>query len=466
VSNHFAKRGFALLAAISVLPAAAGAADPSADALDQRLKVIERQLEIQKEEADAKAKDAAVVKAGEKGFAITSADEKWQLNFRALIQADARFFVGDPAGQGFNDTFLLRRVEPSFSGSLGKLVGFQITPQFTAGSNSTPGASITDIYVDLKFDPAATVRVGRFKGPISGLENVRPTGATKFVERGLPTYLLPARDYGVQLHGTVFGGALTYSGGIYNGARDGSDATATDADNRHELAARVFAEPFKNSPGFFQGLGFGVAAGKGRKLGSNVAGGNQVLPSYVTTGQNSFFSYSPPAAGTPPVVPTVAATGDQTRINPQLFFFRNGFGFLAEYVTSKQALTSSGVTTSLTHKAYNVETTYLVTGEDASYSQPVKPKHPYAVGGEGWGALEVGARHGAIDIDDDAFPTFSDPAKSASKAQEYGAVLAWYPTSNLKVATDYNFTKFDGGAAGGGNRPIERAIFARVQVWY
>ncbi len=466
MSNHFPKRSLALLAAVSMLPAAANAADASAESLDQRLKIVERQLEINKEDADAKAKDAATVKAGEKGFSITSADEKWQLNFRALIQADGRFFIGDPASQNLSDTFLLRRGEAQFSGSLGKFVGFVFIPQFTAGSNSTPGASITDVYIDLKFHPAATVRVGRFKGPIAGLENLRSTGAIKFVERGLPTYLLPSRDYGVQLYGTVLDGALTYSGGIFNGARDGSDATASDADNRHELAARIFAEPFKNAPGFFQGFGFGVAAGKGSKLGTNVSGGNQVLPGYVTTGQNTFFSYAPAATGTPPATPTVSAAGDQTRINPQLFFFRNSFGFLAEYVTSKQKLASQGTTISLTHKAYNVEATYLLTGEDATYSQPVKPRHPYTIGGDGWGALEVGARHGAIDIDDDAFPTFADPGKSASKAKDYGAVVAWYPTTNVKVATDFDLTKFDGGASGGGNRPIERALFARVQLWY
>ena len=465
--NKNAKRvASILLLTATPLLARAQEADTSNAALEQRLKIVERQLEIQKEEAEAKAKDSAVVTASEKGFGIQSGDGKFALNFRALIQADGRFFTGDPAGQNFNDTFLLRRVEPQFSGSLGKFVGFVFTPQFTAGSNSTPGASITDVYIDLKFDPAATIRIGRFKGPISGLENLRTTGATKFVERGLPTYLLPARDYGVQLQGTVFGSTLSYFAGIYNGARDGSDATATDADNRHEFAARIFAEPFKNSPGFFQGFGIGVAAAKGSKLGTNVAGGNQVLPSYVTTGQNTFFSYTPAATGTPPTAPTVSAAGDQTRINPQLYFFRNSFGFLAEFVSSRQKLSASGVTASLTHTAYNVETTYLLTGEDASYSQPVKPRHPYTVGGDGWGALEVGARHGAIDIDDHAFPTFADPGKFATRARDYGAVLAWYPTTNLKVATDYNLTRFNGGAAGGGNRPIERAIFARVQVWY
>ena len=464
--RQHSKRGLALLAVTLFSAAAAQAADSAPENLDQRLKVVERQLEIQKEEADAKAKDAATVKASDKGFSLQSADEKFQLNFRGLIQVDARFFTGDPAGQSFSDTFLLRRAEPSFTGSLGKLVGFVITPQITAGSNSTPGASVTDAYIDLKFDPAAGVRVGRFKTPIAGLENLQPNGATKFVERGLPTYLLPARDYGVQLQGSVLSGTLGYSFGIFNGAPDGKDASATDVDNRKEVAARIFAEPFKNSPGFFQGLGFGLAGSKGVKLGGNVSGGNQVLATYVTAGQNSFFSYAPPATGTPAVSPTVTAAGDHTRYEPQLYFYRNSFGLLAEYAVSRQDVAVSGTKTSLTHKAWQVASTYLLTGEDETYSASVKPRHPYQIGGDGWGALEVGARYGVLDIDNDAFPTFSDPAKSASKAKEFGAILSWYPTSNLKLAADYDQTGFDGGAAGGGNRPIERAIFVRAQVWY
>lgn len=459
-------RGRALLAAALIGTGAAHAAEPGAGDLDQRLKAVERQLEVRQEEKNAGSDRAATVGAGDQGFSLQSADEKFQLRFRALIQADARFFAGDSSGQNFSDTFLLRRVEPSLQGALGPLVGFLITPQFTAGSNSSPGASITDIYIDLKFDPAATVRVGRFKGPISGLENVQPTGATRFVERGLPTYLLPARDYGAQLQGAVLDGTLAYAVGIFNGAPDGKDASATDVDNRKELAARIFAEPFRNAPGFFRGLGVGIAGARGAKLGGNVVGGNQVLASYVTTGQNTFFSYTPPAAGTPPSSPVVTAAGDHTRYEPQLYFYRSSFGLLAEYAVSRQDVAVGGMQDALTHKAWQIAATYALTGEEETYVAALRPRRPYRAGGDGWGAWEVGARYGVLDIDDGAFPAFADPAKSASRAQEFGAVLSWYLTNNLKLVADYDQTSFTGGADGGGNRPLERAIFARAQVWY
>ncbi|HVT36603.1 MAG TPA: porin, partial [Nevskiaceae bacterium] len=348
-------------ASLTAFAAAAAAQDATTQDLEQRLRVVERQLEIQKEEAEARAKDSSQAVAGDKGFSLKSADGSYALNFKALVQADGRFYTGDPAAQGINDGFLLRRVEPTFQASLGKLVGVTFTPNFSAGSNSSPGVAVSDLFVEVKFDPAYTLRIGRYKTPVSGLENLQPSGAIRFIERGLPTSLAPNRDFGAQLQGALFGSTLSYAVGIFNGAADGRDAVPSDTDNRKEIAARIFAEPFKNSPGFFQGLGFGIAGSRGTKLGANTAvnGVNSVYQGYVTTGQQTFFNYAPSApAGS---ATTVAFAGLETRIQPQLYFYRNSFGLLAEYSTSRQELTATNVagavTTvtghdALTHKAY------------------------------------------------------------------------------------------------------------------
>ena len=67
--------------------------------------------------------------------------------------------------------FLWRRIRPTIEGSWGSLIGFRLTPEF-AGD----GATIVDAYVDVKFDPRATLRIGKVKGPI-GLERLQSASA-------------------------------------------------------------------------------------------------------------------------------------------------------------------------------------------------------------------------------------------------------------------------------------------------
>jgi phosphate-selective porin OprO/OprP len=438
------------LAAVTITGSAGLHAQDSAESLDQRLRVIERQLEIQAEEAQSKARDAAGVGAGEKGFSLKSANGDYELKLRALLQLDGRGYLGD-ATPHFNDTFLVRRLRPGFEGSAGKLVGFRFTPEF-AGA----GATVVDAYLDLKFHPAATLRAGKFKSPV-GLERYYySTHALPLLEFGFPTELAPNRDLGLQLLGEVLGSCLSYQLAYTNGAADGRDAATTDVDNRKEVAARIFAEPFRNSPGFFQGLGFGVAGTSGTKLGVDTATTTNLLPKYRTPGQNAFFAYDV----------TVAANGSHTRWSPQAYFYRNSFGLIGEYIESGQALSEAGVSGDVKNTAWQTVASYVLTGEDASTRGVTKPGRPYAAGGDGWGALEFVARYGELDIGPEAFDQgFASVATSASKASAFGAGFNWYLTSNAKLALDYNRTAFDGGAAVA-DREDEQALFTRFQISY
>lgn len=448
--------------AAAAVPAFAADGDTSVSDLDQRVRILERQLEIQKEEAEAKAKDAPVVTADSKGFSIKSAKGDYELQFHGLIQADARFYNGDNSGATpgpLSDNFLLRRVEPTLSGSLGKYVGFLVTPEF--GGNSP---ALLDFWGELRFDPAVNVRVGRYKQPV-GLENLQSSAAVTFIERGLPTDLVPGRDIGLQVHGQLFSQTLSYAVGVFNGGADGGDATPPDGDNRHDLVARLFTEPFKNSPGLLQNLGVGISATVGNVSGASGAASNSatnlantaaIISGYKTVGQNTFFTYRT----------TSYARGSSSHLSPQAYWYNNNYGVLAEYVISRHQLVN-GATNSgtVTNKAYEVTANYVLTGEDATF-KGVKPKSPFRIGGDGWGAFEVAARTGGLNIDSRAFSgtvSFADPSTSASRVREYGLAANWYLNNNAKVAVNYEESRFDGGAASG-DRANERAILARLQV--
>ncbi|MGH8501716.1 MAG: porin [Gammaproteobacteria bacterium] len=217
---------------------------------------------------------------------------------------------------------------------------------------------------------------------------------------------------------------------ITNGTPDGRDSPATNPDDNFEYSARVFAEPIT-------GLGFGIAGSFGDKEGGAGDDAGDFLPRYRSPGQQTIFEYAE----------TTAADGQQLRWSPQGYYYAGPFGVLAEYIRSELDVTDGTAV-------------WVLTGEDASYAgiDPYKP-----VGGGGWGAWEVAARYAWLDLDDDAFPLFADPADSISEAKTWGVGLNWYLTKNLKAALAYFQTDFD-GFGGAGDFPKEKAALSRLQV--
>ncbi|WP_372012330.1 OprO/OprP family phosphate-selective porin [Pseudoxanthomonas sp. 10H] len=416
---------------------------PDVAALDQRLRVLERNLELQEEARVAREKEAAVVAVNDKGASLKSANGDYEVKIRGLLQGDGRFFsAGEPAGT--YDTFLLRTARPTIEGTLGKWVGYRFTPEFAGDS-----ASIVDAYADLKFSPAATVRLGKFTSPV-GLERLESSSALSAIERALPSELAPNRDIGAQLQGELAKGTVSYGIGVFNGTVDGRDAVTTNPDNEFEYAGRLFFEPFRNDANFWSGLGFGI----GGSVGDTEGTGNNFLPRYRTPGQVQFFNYRA----------AVAADGRRTRWSPQGYFYRNSFGLLAEYIESAQELRVGATSAELENTAWQATISWVLTGEDASYRGVAKPSSPFSPGKGGWGAWELVGRYGELDVDDGAFPLFADPALAARSAQSWTVGVNWYLNSNLKLVANYLQTGFDGGAAGGADRATEKAVFTRLQV--
>ena len=194
------------------------------DALEQELATVKRKLEVKEEADDAKAKLTPIVGAGKDGFFLRSPDGKsFQFRLRGYLQADTRWFeTGDAAG---NDTFAMRRVRPIFEGTLFENIDFRIMPDFAGGS-----PTLFDAYINLKYLPEAQLQIGKFKPPI-GLERLQSATANTFVERGLPTFLVPTRDLGVQVWSDLREGMVSYAIGGFNGARDSGNADVGDIDS-------------------------------------------------------------------------------------------------------------------------------------------------------------------------------------------------------------------------------------------
>ena len=423
--------------------------------LEEEVRLLRSQLEAEKkanaEKAEAqallvgKASTGPIITADAKdGFSISSNDKDFVLRFRGLFQADGRAVSGK-AGSVSDDTFLLRRVRPSFEGTVWKYIDFRFVPDFGGGSSQ-----IQDAFLDLKYFPFAKVKVGRFKSPF-GIERLQSSGDTLFTELALPGNLTPNYDIGVVLHGELLlDGRLSYALGMLNGAADNASIDS-DIDSNKEIAARVFVNPFKggDSP-LLEGLGVGFATTLGNPEGTS---SSSYLPAYKTTGQQTFFSYRSGAA----------ADGDHVRYSPQAYYSYGSFGLLAEYITACQDVTLGGASATMRNKGWQFAASYVITGEAATYGTVV-PEEPFDPASGRWGAVELVGRVSEIDIDDDAFPTFANPDTAASKAMAWGAGINWFLNRNVKWQFDYETTTFEGGRTGGRDRQDERSLMTRLQL--
>jgi phosphate-selective porin OprO/OprP len=319
-------------------------------------------------------------------------------------------------------------------------------PDFAQGQTT-----LFDAYWEGKFNPAFTVRAGKFKPPV-GFERLQSATDITFAERGLPTNLAPNRDVGLQIGGDVATGLFIYQLGVFNGVPDlgNGDGDLSDA---KDVAGRVFFQPFKQ--GALRGVGFGVSASTGNEQGTAAATG---LAGYRTPSQQTFFRYR-----TDLVVPenSVVAEGRRTRLSPHAYLGLGSLGILGEFILSRQALRQGATTARLDHKAWQASGSYFLTGEEAGFRSPT-PKKPFDLKEGTFGAFELAARYGELDIDDDAFPTFANPTSAASKARAVGVGINWHLNRQIKVVLDYEHTTFDGGATDG-DRPSEDFVVTRFQ---
>ena len=427
--------------------------------LEQQIRVIHRRDEISDEAATEKAKSAVSVSAGASGFQIRSADTNFVLKIRGYLQADSRWFIDDEgAGSTANDTFLLRRVRPIFEGTVYDKFDYRLMLDFGSGvtANNANNAYVQDAYVNARLWPQLQIQAGKFKEPV-GLERLQSGANLLFVERAYPTQLLPNRDVGLQLHGDVGNGLLNYAVGVFNGVADGGSGDIDRTDDEKDIAARVFAHPFKNADvEALQGLGVGVAATFGNQQGTP--------RSYTTPGQQNFFSYF---SGTGTNAATVS-DGTVWRLSPQFYWYWRSLGILGEYAISSTevARTGGGIARTegrLQHTAWQVAASYFLTGEDNSF-KAVAPLKPFTLGGDGWGAWEVAARVSQLKLDEDTFPIFASEGTNAREALTYSVGLNWHLNRNVKLNLDYEHTDFDGGKDNALLANGEDVILTRAQI--
>ena len=350
----------------------------------------------------------AVLAVSDRSVSFSSGDGLAVIRLRGLLQVDSRSFFSDAGIRG-NDTFLIRRARISLEGSFNRLFQFQIVPDFAGASATLVNANVT-----AAFSPAFQVRLGKFKTPV-GIEQIQADPTNAFLERAHPSNLMPGFDIGLQAGGDLAGGLVRYTVGVFNALPDSGTLPNADSDDEKGLVARVMLRP-----------GGGLEVGLGATYSPNLTAASSLGGGYRTDGQQRYFAYD---VGT-------TASGDGWRITPQAALYRGAFGAMAEFVVSAIEVQSAATRAELQHQAWHVMASYVLTGENASYTGVV-PRRSFNLAEGNWGSFEVTARAAGIELDADTFPTFASGRTNASEVTSFGLGLNWYLSAGMRFMADY-----------------------------
>lgn len=406
---------------------------------------------------DEKLKKQKVLAGWKDGFFLESPSGDFKLKVRGLVQTDVRYFPNSGGDTGV-DSIYMRRVRPIFEGTAYKYFDFKIMPDFGDGKTV-----LQDAYADITYFPYAKFRAGKFKVPFS-LERLQSASDLLFVERSIANNLPPNRDEGLQLFGDLFDGVLSYQAGFFNGVIDGG-STDLDTTGSKQGAVRLWSQPFRlTNYRALQNLGVGVASTYGDQKDE---GETLSALAYKTPGRTTFFKYTSSSTV------SVQQRGQQFRFQPQAYWYWGPFGILGEYtienegVQQKNSSTGSNVQTSLQNNAWFVQSSWVLTGEDASY-KGVSPINPFDPLNGRWGAFEIAARGSVLQVDEKAFTLgLAAPGTSTIGASEWGVGLNWYLNRNYRIMLDFEHTGFDQNITiGGKSLNHESVLLTRFQISY
>lgn len=386
-----------------------------------------------------------------KGFRIASEDGAHQLRIGGQLQVDAWGFPGDDA-KAYVDEVRVRRARLSLRATVARYYDFRFLID-TADAR----LQILDAVFETTFLEELRLRIGKDKSPVS-FDRLQSSTALHFLERSATPSLAPNRDLGIQLAGRVAEGLIDYQIGLWDGAPDGQ-TVEQDIDDGFDFAGRLTLQPFVSAdlPALKELL-IGVSGSWGETTGTQAA---PQLGNPRSSGRATWFRY---LAGAD-LATTVIADGTRVRVGGHLFWRYGPVSLFGELLQSSQDVRLDQATRTVTNTAWVAQGTFLLTGDDASWSG-VKPTRDFDPDAGGIGGLELAVRWSELAIDDGAFDDgLADPAKSASKSQSLTVGLNWYLNASVKLQLDYERTSFTGGAATG-DRPAENLVGARAQLLF
>jgi phosphate-selective porin OprO/OprP len=343
----------------------------------------------------AKKKKKSKTATGEIAPESTGARVTWKQHPSLRVGSSFRMDVEAKFQEDIHDSYAgaadlsraeLHRNRIGVQGHVFKKIEYEVERELTEKEldvGKTPKSPWKDVYVNLAFVKNAQVQVGKFKIPF-GLDQLTGVTHNDFVYRSLgATYLAPARDIGLMVHGSFLKHGLQYWTGAFR--HDGDNARSSKIEGGAEtVAARVTGTPFRASA---RGLGeialgtsFAVSRLSDDSFRPNGLRGRTVMtedvfyePVYVK-GQRRRWE-----ADVDWIIGPASARGEYTLVSDQ----RKQQGIGDNDLPDARA------------RSWYVSGTWLLTGE--TKARPVKADGAFLRGG--WGALELATRYERIRYD-------------------------------------------------------------------
>jgi len=394
----------------------------------------------------------ALASMGPKGLTLQSEDARFSFNLRFPFMFDAKATLNNNQPRN-GDAFFPRFFGPIFTVTLYKAVTGKLIVGF-----QDKQVTVVNAWFDVAAHPLLHLRLGKFLYPIALERQVLPLKAV-LLEHGIASSLLPVSEFGAQLWGATPNKVFEYQLTFGNGAPT-NQHYETDLDTGKDGVARAYLRPFaRTGVEGIAGLGLGFGASYGIRRGS-VA--NPLTGNHRTLGGRTFFQT---AANAQDPTGTAFADGKVVRLVPQLGYIGGPVSLVAEYVRLTERLNKGGVKDTLTHQSVHGIFSLVLTGEKAVLLDIVPPKRPFDLAAGQFGALELVGRFEHVDFDEDTFPTYANPARSAQSATAIGGGFNWIPTEIIRVMLNYEHTQF-GAAKGAKKLRAEELLGLRVQALF
>jgi len=367
----------------------------------------------------AKKEGAERLLAGMKDWTpyLKSADGQHKVELHGRLNFDARSYEGDakkldskrsnnsPTRSDLITNLLVRRARIGIDATFFKYLDFKVEGDFAEGSSF----SLTDGYAELNYWPEFRVRGGQFKVPFS-FEELTSSRFIDFVERSVVNNLVPARDLGAMFHGSLLGGTLDYSAGIFNG----TGQNTSDNNDAKDYAGRLLVRPFKM---------LDVPLLQKLHIAGHMTYGDQNTGQSLRGRTDARFEF----------FPRVPTSGDRVRYGFEAVHAYGPFGLYGEYVKTREEREGLGTGGSnladVDGRGWYVAGTWLLTGEEKVHGKAPKVKNNFDPRTGGFGALELTARFAKLDFDsDDPLPS---PGENGVDALTVG--FNWYLTPNARL---------------------------------
>lgn len=294
---------------------------------------------------------------------------------------------------------------------------FAATNAFDRGfdSDSTDDFSFLDYRLDIPLAKGLALSLGKQKEPIS-MERIMSLAFEPFQERAaVSDALMPARNVGLVLNGTLAGQRMTFAGGVFN---DWFDTGEDFDESGTQLVGRVTGLPLiSDDESALLHLGMGVR--------------------YTNAGAGLRYRTEPEFANSPNFVDTGVFDADHaTLFNFEVSLRRGPVWLAGEYNANRVSTADLG---DPSFSGYHITASWIATGEMRPYNRRsgTLGRVPIAkpVNRGGAGAWELSARWSDIDL--------SDGAITGGEMQILSLGVNWWPASWGALSVNYRNIRLD-----------------------